>query len=259
MNLGRIYVIATNVFREVIRDRILYLVGVFALVLFAAVSLLPEVAASAEDKIILDVGIAAIGITGLITAIFIGTGLVNKEIEKRTVYVLVSKPISSPEFIVGKHLGLSSVLAVLIVAMTLIYSVTLTLNNVAIPISSIALAAVFLFIELSLITAVAILFGVFISSILATLLTFAVYLVGHLSQDLVNLAQLSENPGLQQVVENLYLVLPDLSRLDYKNQAVYGLQALPSASELLSNAAYGVVYTVLLLMISTLIFSRREF
>ncbi len=259
MNVGRIYVIATNVFREVIRDRILYLLGVFALVLLAATALLPDIAASAEDKIILDVGIAAIGITGLITAVFIGTGLVNKEIEKRTVYVLISKPISSTEFIVGKHLGLSSVIAVLIVAMTLIYGVTLSLSNIPVPLASIMLSVAFLFIELSLITAVAILFGVFISSILATLLTFAVYLVGHLSQDLVNLAQLSENSGLQRIIETLYLVLPDLSRLDYKNQAVYGFEALPSAVDLLGNAAYGVIYTLLLLAISTLIFSRREF
>ncbi|MGJ3249195.1 MAG: ABC transporter permease [Elainellaceae cyanobacterium] len=259
MNLGRVFVIATNVFREVIRDRILYLIGIFALVLFAAAALLPEVAASAENKIILDVGIAAIGITGLITAVFIGTGLVNKEIEKRTVYVLVAKPISKTEFIVGKHIGLSTVLMVLIAAMTLIYMGTLSAQQIEFPVENILLSMLYLFIELSLITAVAILFGVFTSSILATLLTLAVYLVGHLSQDLVRLAKLSESPGIQRGIENLYLVLPDLSRLDYKNQAVYGAEAFPPSLELLGNAAYGIVYTVLLLAIAILIFSRREF
>ncbi|HHP7243342.1 MAG TPA: ABC transporter permease, partial [Elainellaceae cyanobacterium] len=219
----------------------------------------PEVAASAENKIILDVGIAAIGITGLITAVFIGTGLVNKEIEKRTVYVLVAKPISKTEFIVGKHIGLSTVLIVLVAAMTLIYIGTLSAQQIEFPVNSILLSMLYLFIELSLMTAVAILFGVFTSSILATLLTLAVYLVGHLSQDLVRLAELSENPGIQRVIENLYLVLPDLSRLDYKNQAVYGIEAFPLPLDLLGNAVYGIVYTVLLLAIAILIFSRREF
>ncbi|MGJ3251122.1 MAG: ABC transporter permease [Elainellaceae cyanobacterium] len=259
MNLGQVFVIATNVFREVIRDRILYLIGIFALVLFAAAALLPEVAASAESKIILDVGIAAIGITGLIAAVFIGTGLVNKEIEKRTVYVLVAKPISKTEFIIGKHLGLSTVLIALVAAMTLIYMGTLSVQQIEFPVDSILLSMLYLLIELSLITAFAILFGVFTSSILATLLTLAVYLVGHLSQDLVRLAELSENPGIQRVIENLYLVLPDLSRLDYKNQAVYGTEAFPPSLDLIGNAVYGIVYTVLLLAIAILIFSRREF
>jgi Cu-processing system permease protein len=259
MNPGRILVIAQNVFREVIRDRILYLIGVFALVFFAARAVLPQVAASAEDKIILDVGIAAISITGLITAVFIGTGLINKEIEKRTVHVLIAKPISYGEFILGKHLGLSSVLAVLITIMTAIYLATLTIQSISFPAGSLIMAAVYLFIELSLITAVAIAFGVFTSSILATLLTFAVYLVGHLSPDLVRLAELSDNPEMQQTIENMYLVLPDLSRFDYKNQAVYGAELLPQPIVLLENAGYGILYTVLLLAIAALILSRREF
>jgi ABC-type transport system involved in multi-copper enzyme maturation permease subunit len=100
---------------------------------------------------------------------------------------------------------------------------------------------------------------VFTSSLLATLLTFAVYLMGHFSRDLVALGNLSENPSIQRVTQALYLVLPDLSRLDLKNQAVYGSAALPVPMELLGHAAYGLLYTVLLLAIASLLFSRREF
>ncbi len=259
MSLGRVFVIATNVFREVIRDRVLYLIGFFAIVLVIANALLPDVAAGTEDKIILDLGLAAIAIAGLVTAVFVGTGLVNKEIEKRTVFVLISKPLSNVEFILGKHLGLSAVLAVLVVAMSAIYVALLTFNQVAYPLPSIAIALLFLFLELSLITAAAILFGVFTSSLLATLLTFGVYLMGHFSQDLVALGQLSENPSLQQFTQGLYLVLPDLSRLDLKNEAVYGLSLLPAPVDLLGHAVYGLLYTGLLLAIAILIFSRREF
>lgn len=259
MSLGRIFTIATNVFRDVVRDRILYIIGFYALVLAAAIRILPEIAAATEDKIFLDFGLAAMSLLGLIVAVFIGTGLVNKEIEKRTVLVLIAKPISRVEFITGKHLGLSAVLALLIAVMTLIYVALLQFGNISYDLGSILLAVIFLLLQLSLITAVAIALGVFTSSVLATLLTFGVYLMGNFSQDLVELGRLGNNPGFQRLTQGLYLILPDLSRLDLKNQAVYGSELLPNSTTLIANASYGLLYTVLLLAIAILIFSRREF
>lgn len=259
MNLGRIYVMATNVFREVIRDRILYIIGFYALLMIVVMQLLPQIAATTEDKIFLDFGLAAMSILGLIVAVFVGTGLVSKEIEKRTVLVLIAKPISRAEFIVAKHLGLTAVLALLVAAMTIIYLALLQLQGITYPLGSILLAAFYLFLQLSLITAVALALGVFTSSVLATLLTFAVYLMGNFSQDLVNLGRISNNPGFEGLTQGLYLILPDLSRLDLKNQAVYGAALLPDPLTLLANAGYGVFYTVLLLAIAILVFLRREF
>ena len=119
------------------------------------------------------------------------------------------------------------------------------------------LTSLFLFIELCLIAAAALLFGVFTSSILAILLTFSLYLVGHLSEGMVKLAGVTKNPGFQQFTDNLYLVLPDLSRLDLKNDAVYGV--LPQTDVLWLNAGYALVYTAALLLMTTVVFSRRQF
>ena len=259
MSLGRIFVMATNVFREVIRDRILYIIGFYALLMVVVMQLLPQIAASTEDKIFLDFGLAAMNVLGLIVAVFVGTGLVSKEIEKRTVLSLIAKPISRAEFIIAKHLGLSSVLALLVAVMTVIYLALLQFQGITYSLVSILLAAVFLFLQLSLITAFALALGVFTSSVLATLLTFGVYLMGNFSQDLVNIGRISKNPGFERVTQTLYLILPDLSRLDLKNLAVYGTQLLPSPLTLLANAAYGVVYIVLVLAIAILVFARREF
>ncbi|MBD2308520.1 ABC transporter permease subunit [Chroococcidiopsis sp. FACHB-1243] len=259
MNPTRVFTIGSNVFREVVRDRILYIIALYALLLGGAVMLIPQIAGGAEDKIILDFGLAAMNILGLIVAVFVGTGLVNKEIEKRTVLVLIAKPISHSEFITGKHLGLASVLGALLTAMTAIFLALLQLNQLAYPLGSILLAVVYLFLQLSLITAIALVLGVFTSTVLATLLCFGVYLMGNLSQDLLEFGRLSKNPAIEQLVRNLYLVLPDLSRLDLKNQAVYGFSALPDAMTLITNAIYGVVYTVLMLAIAIIVFSRREF
>ena len=253
----RIWAIATNGFREVIRDRVLYLIGFFALLLGIALKLLPEISAGTHEKIFLDFGLGAIGLLSVVVAVFIGTGLINKEIEKRTVLVLIPKPISRSEFIIGKHLGLCAVLAVLVAVMTLIYFGLLSVSEITYPLATIADSLLYLLLELILLTAVAMVFGVFTSSILATLLSFGVYLMGHVSHDLVELGKLSKNASIEFFTQSLYLVLPDLSRLNLRNEAVYGL--LPAPLELLGHAAYGILYTVLLLAIAILLFSRREF
>ncbi|MEC4983571.1 MAG: ABC transporter permease [Oscillatoria sp. PMC 1068.18] len=257
MNIVRIWAIATNGFQETIRDRVLYLIGFFALLLAIALRLLPEIAATTENKIFLDLGLAAIALLSAVVAIFVGTGLINKEIEKRTVLVLIPKPISRAEFIIGKHLGLAGVLVVLVTVMTLIYFGLLVWGQITFPLGSIVVSMVYLFLELILLVAAAIVFGVFTSSLLATLLTFGIYLMGHFSRDLVELGNLSENESIQFFTSGLYLVLPDLSRLNLRNEAVYGL--LPPVPDLLGDALYGLVYTVVLLAIAIVIFSRRQF
>ncbi|MDE5109211.1 MAG: ABC transporter permease [Trichodesmium sp. St17_bin3_1_1] len=257
MNVGRIIKIAKNVFWEAIRDRILYVIGLFALLMVAGVRLIPELSVGTEDKIFLDFGLAAISILGLIVTVFVGTGLVNKEIEKRTVYILVAKPLSRSELIVGKYIGLSSVLAILLIAMTVIYGLILSFSGISYPIGGILVTIIFMFVQLSLLTAVAILFGVFTSSLLATLFTFGIYLMGNLSRDLVKLGDLSDNPGIKKLMMGLYVVLPDLNRFDLKNDAVYGI--LPSISNLLTNLGYALLYTMLVLSITIAMFARREF
>ena len=257
MNLFRIWIIASNGFREVIRDRILYVIGFFAVILALSLRLLPEISVGADGKIFLDVGLALTSFLGAIVAIFVGTSLINKEIEKRTVLILIPKPISCGELIVGKHLGLCGVLTVVIAIMTALYLGSLTWGNIEFSLVSLLVSQVYLLIELAILTAVAITFGVFTSSILATLLSFGIYVIGHLSNDLLELAKLTKSPNITALTETIYLIVPNLERFNLKNTAVYGI--LPSSSELLINAVYGIIYIVLLLTISTLIFSRRQF
>ncbi|ARI80195.1 MAG: ABC transporter permease [Microcystis panniformis Mp_MB_F_20051200_S9] len=257
ISILRIWAIAANSFREVIRDRILYFIGFFALLMAFAWRLLPEIAVGTHQKIFLDLGLAAIGLLGVIVAIFVGTGLINQEIDKRTILVLIPKPLSRAEFILGKHLGLSGVLAVMLGVMLVIYLLMLLGMKVSFQALPLIVSVFYLGLELILIAAVAIAFGVFTSSILATLMTFGVYLMGHISKDLIQLGIISKNPNILAITKNIYLILPDLERLNFRNEAVYGL--LPSADVLIANALYSLVYTGLLLGISILIFSRRQF
>jgi ABC-type transport system involved in multi-copper enzyme maturation permease subunit len=257
ISILRIWAIAANSFREVIRDRILYFIGFFALLMAFAWRLLPEIAVGTHQKIFLDLGLAAIGLLGVMVAVFVGTGLINKEIDKRTILVLIPKPLSRAEFILGKHLGLSGVLAVMLGVMLVIYLLMLLGMKVSFQPLPLIVSVFYLGLELILIAAVAIAFGVFTSSIIATLMTFGVYLMGHISKDLIQLGIISKNPNILAITKNIYLILPDLERLNFRNEAVYGL--LPSADVLIGNALYSLVYTGLLLGISILIFSRRQF
>ncbi|MEM9926555.1 MAG: ABC transporter permease [Cyanobacteria bacterium P01_D01_bin.50] len=259
MNVSRILAIANNTFREVVRDRILYLICFYAITLVIAINLLPQLAASTEDKMFLDFGLAVMSLLNLIVAVFLGTGLINKEVEKKTILMLIAKPVSRNEFIVGKYLGLSAVLTLLVVAMSTIYLTFLQVNNISYSPISIITNAIFLILQLSLIGAIAITFGVFTGFMLATTLTFAVYLMGNITQDLLQLARISENPSIERITQALYLLLPDLSRLDLKNEVVYGLSALPDSSTLFINAGYSLIYSVMLLSFATFIFSLREF
>ena len=257
MNINRIFAIASNGFREVIRDRILYVIGFFVLLLILASRILPPIAVSTDEKIFLDLGIGAISFLGAIVAIFVGTGLINKEIEKKTVLILVPKPLTATEFIIGKHLGLSGVLVVLITTMTMIYFALMSLLQINYPLQSLLIAMAYIFLELALLTAIAMTFGVFTSSILATLLSFGVYIMGHLSRDLLQLGKITENPSIEKITKILFLILPDLARLNLKNEAFYNI--LPNTGELVSSLIYAILYIILLLSITIFIFSRRQF
>jgi ABC-type transport system involved in multi-copper enzyme maturation permease subunit len=257
MSIFRIWTIAKNGFRETIRDRILYFIGFFAFLQIIALRLLPQIAATTENKMLVDFGISSIALIGVIIVVFVGTGLINKEIEKRTVLVLIPKPIDRAELVIGKHLGLCGVLAVTITSMMVIHLGLLSASNIGYPLGSLTIAAVFILLQLSLLTAVAILFGIFTSSTLATLMSIGIFMMGNASQELVKLGNLSKNAEVQNLTKIIYTVLPDFSRLNLINDAPY--DTLPSTTELFGNAFYGILYTVVLLVISIVIFSEKEF
>lgn len=257
MSLARIWAIASNGFREVIRDRILYFIGFFTLILAIALRLLPDIALGSHEKVFLDLGLGMMGLLGPLVAIFVGTGLINKEIEKRTVLVLIPKPISRAEFILGKHLGLSGVLLVMLTAMTIIFFLMLSWAKISYQPGILIISQLYLLLEVTLLIAVAMAFGVFTSSILATLLSIGVYLTGHISQNLLELGAISKNSQIETITRFIYLILPDLERLNLRNNITYGI--VPSSGELWTDAIYGLVYTSLLLGITIFVFSRRQF
>lgn len=257
MNLIRIWTIAVNGFRETIRDHILYVILFFGLLLAIALQILPKIAAGMDEKIFLDFGLATISLLTALLAIFAGTNLINKEIEKRTVLIMIPKPLTRTEFIIGKHLGLWGVLTITAIVMSLINFGFLAWAKMVYPLGSILIALLYLWLELGVLIAAALLFGSFTGALLAMFLSLGVYLMGHFSTDLVELGKLSDNGTVQAFTQAVFLVLPDFSRLTLHNEAVYGL--LPPIGSLLFNALYGIVYMIFFLAIAVIIFARRQF
>ncbi len=261
--------VAVNVFRESVRDRVPYNLVLFASLLIASSYLLGQLTAGQDVKIIKDLGLAATSIFGLFIAIFIGIGLVSKEVERRSIYALLSKPVSRPQFIVGKYAGLVLTLAVNIAVMTLaLYIVLAYLSWSALPEAKLGwktpatdpalLKAIgLIFVELMLITAIALFFSTFSSPILSAALTFGLFLTGHFNADLRNFERVVDSQAAAWLARGLYHVLPDLSAFDVKTEVVHGLPV--TAGYLATTALYGVVYITAVVLAATFIFSRRDF
>jgi ABC-type transport system involved in multi-copper enzyme maturation permease subunit len=257
MNLMRMSAVAGNGFREVIRERILYAIGLYALVMLAASRHLPEVSAGAHSKIIMDMGTTLAAVLGVAVTILIGSGLVNKEIDKRTIYVLLAKPVSTSEYIVGKHLGLCAAIGLLSLGMTIANYIVLIVAKVPYSFAAIGFSHVFLFLELCIIASAALMFGVFTSSLLAALMSFVLYCMGHLSESMVKLSKVTRSSDFDRLADAIFLAVPDLSRYNLKNVATYG--TIPSGSDIILNIGVAGLWVGIFLLVATIVFSRKQF
>src|SRR6476620_4915945 len=209
----RIAAIARNAFREAVRDRVLYNLVLFVLLLTGAAIFIGELSDGQERKIIVDLGLSAMTLFGVFIAIFVGVGLVYKEIERRTVYAIFAKPVGRSEFLIGKYLGLCLTLLVNVIVMGAGVSLALIyIRRGWDPLAAKIWPAILLiYFELTILTAVALLFSTFSSPALSALLTFLVFLIGHFSGDLKNLASTSSSVSARVVFRALYYLLPNLT------------------------------------------------
>ncbi len=252
----KIKAIALNTFREAIRDRILYVIFFFAAVCFLFSRVLALLTVGDQVKIITDVGLAALSFFGALMAILVGTGLVYKDIDKKTLYTLLSKPIHRYQFLLGKYFGMILTLFVMLFLMTVLFLILLFFHTFKIEWQ--IFAAVFLiFCELCVITAVAILFSCFSTPILSSIYTLSFYLIGHLSWGLETLID-KINSGLGRALARvLYTLLPDLENFNIKTEIVHHLPIPPEL--FLFSFLYGFCYSVFILFLAVLVFRRRDF
>jgi ABC-type transport system involved in multi-copper enzyme maturation permease subunit len=258
-NPWRIIAIARNTFREAVRDRVLYNLVLFVLLLTGSAIFIGELSGGQERKVIVDLGLSAMLLFGVFIAIFVGVGLVYKEIERKTIYAIFSKPVGRGEFLVGKYLGLCLTLLVNVAVMGV--GLSLALLYVSRGWDSLIItiwpAVLLLYLELMILTAVALLFSSFSSPALSALLTFFVFIIGHFSADLKTLSASLGSTSARWLFGALYYLLPNFSNYSLITPAAHG-QA-PSPSLVIALSLYALVYIAVVLAGATLIFSRRNF
>ena len=267
-----ITLVARAVFKESVRDRVPLTIVGFGVVLAAASYLISQMTAGQDLKIIKDLGLAALSMLGLLIAVFIGIALVAKEVERRSIYSILSKPVTREQFLIGKYLGLVMTLAANLAAMTLAFYLVLgyfeymTLAQgldrsawgVAPPADPKLLIAILLiFGELMIVTAVALFFSTFSSPLLAALLTLGLWIAGHFNADLRRFEAVVDSPLAGALAMGVYYVLPNLAPFNVKAEAVHGIAV--SARHVLLTLAYAAVYITMLLLASIAIFRRRDF
>jgi ABC-type transport system involved in multi-copper enzyme maturation permease subunit len=247
--------IGLNTFRETVRDKVLYNLVLFALIMIASSYILGQISIYQEVKIIKDLGLAAIAVFGTVIAIFIGVGLVSKEIDKRSLYALLPKPITRTQFILGKYSGLCLTLVVNVTIMSAgLYALLYYMTGGFEP--ALLKAIYLIYLELALVTAIALLFSTFTSSVLSIVFTGFLYVAGHFSTELKNLQTVVESDLLPQITRVFYYALPNFRNFDVKARVVAG-DTVPSTL-LGYSTAYAGVYIILLLVVAAVVFNRRN-
>ncbi|MEE8411059.1 MAG: ABC transporter permease [Acidobacteriota bacterium] len=252
---GAIVAIGLNTFREAIRDRVLYLLLVFALIMIGVSRLLSLLTVGDEEKIIKDVGLSAISLFGVMTAVFVGVSLVFKEIERRTVYTLLAQPVLRSHFLLGKFLGLFAVLLLNVSLMAgALFALLLFRGESPWPLLP---AVMLIVVELAIVTAFALLFSSLTNPVLSSVWTFVVYVAGHLSWSLMMLREKVPEGLARWICDGLYWVLPNLERLNLKAQVVHGIE-MPDGYVGFA-AIYGLGYGAVIVALACWAFSRKEF
>jgi ABC-type transport system involved in multi-copper enzyme maturation permease subunit len=261
--------VAVAVFRESVRDRVFYNLVFFAVLLVGASILIGQLTAGQDVKIIKDLGLSATSLFGLFVAIFVGISLVSKEVDRRSVYPLLAKPIRRSEFIAGKYAGLLLTLLVNTIVMTVAIYLVLFFLSRGVPANvqkawdapamdpALLKAIALIYVDIALVTALALFFSTYSSPMLSAVFTLGIYVAGQFNTDLKRFDQLVNSPIAGGIGRTLYYVLPDFARFDVKLAVVHGIPV--SAAYVASAAAYAAIYIAALVFGAMVLFNRRDF
>jgi ABC-type transport system involved in multi-copper enzyme maturation permease subunit len=248
--------IAVNTVRDAVRNRVLYILVFFSLVMIGTSVVLATLSYVERARILQDVGLGAIRFFGAAIAIFMGVSLIHREVERRTIYTILSKPVTRASFLAGKYLGLVATLWLQLAIMIIAFVLVSLASGAALGAGH-AIALGLVAVELAVVVAFATLFSSFATPFLAACYSVGLYLVGHLTRDLRALGAGSESEVFAQTTVWIHRVFPDLSALNRAIEAVHGLP-IP-APEIGWALVAGVAWCLGFLLVAVVVFERRDF
>lgn len=254
---SRIGAIASNTFREAVRDRVLYNLIAFALLMVGAALLVGQVSIGIERIVLVNLGLTAVSLFGMAIAIFIGIGLVSKEIEKRTLYTVLSRPVRRWEFILGKFFGLAGTLVVntFFMAVGFFAALLYLAHHFHWSDSGLLVALYFIVLQFVILTSLTLLFSSFSSPLLSAIFAFALFVIGSFSEDLRGFAAMAHGATHWLATAAAYIV-PNFASLNVIASVAHDQAVAPSL--ILYNTLYALLYTSAALSGAVLIFERRN-
>jgi Cu-processing system permease protein len=251
----QIQALAINTFREAVRDKVLHSIFFFATVGIVFSVGLKEITIGDQAKIIRSIGQGGIDIFSAVIAMFLGISLLYKEIEKKTIYTILSKPIPRWIFVLGKYCGLMLTVLSEVILLALVYVIVISVQQ-GFPESSFFISLILLFVELMLLTAWATLYSAYSSPTVATAFILSTFVIGHLADDIWIFGNQSENPMLQQSARYLYWMLPNFEALSIREIAVHQ-ESIPW-NRFWGAIGYGLSYTCAVLLLAIKVFERKD-
>lgn len=248
--------LALNGFREARRNRVSVVVAAFAIGLLAASTLVTQVTLYSYERVLTDVGLGAMSFAVILLAIFLSSGLLAKEIEKRTIFLMVSKPVSRTQFLLARFAGIMLTLAAIIIAMGLVFWLEVRISGFHLRESQVAEMGMLWF-EALVVSAIGFAISANSSQTVSAVVATGLYFAGHLDPDIYSLSQASHSMLMQHMGKAVYYVIPNLARLNFRPMAAYQLSV--SGGQFVSSAFYGCAYAAALLAIAAIVFSRRDF
>jgi len=247
--------IAVNTFREAIRDRILYLFIGFAIIMVISTKLFGMLTVGDESKIVKDIGLAAMQFFSMLIAVMMSMLLISREVDNRTVFNILSKPVRRWQFILGKYLGLVAIVAVNLLLITVILVVMVLIYTGQFD-PMLVFAAFMTMLEMSVVAAFATFFAVLTRPILGSLMTLAMFIVGHTSADLWMLTRQLPGTFTRAVISVLYYLVPNLERFNFKTEVVHDLPIQPAAVGWA--VVYASAFVAVLLFLAALRFRTKD-
>lgn len=256
--MTNVWTVARNTFREAVRDRVLYNLVFFALLMMGAAILVGQISIGIEESVIVSLGLTAISVIGIFIAVFIGVGLVSKEMDKRTLYALLAKPVERWQFLLGKFAGLVMTLTVNTAAMAVgLYVALWTVKHPLVNSDWYLLVAIYLILlKLTLIVALAMLFSCFTTPFLAILFTLGIYIAGVFAEALRTMRTVDLNPATMKLLKGISYLLPNFENFNVMGAVTHGRAV---AGRLVwQDTWYAVLYCGIVLAAAALVFSRRN-
>jgi len=256
--MRNIQAVAANTFREAVRDRVLYNLVFFALLMMGAAILVGQISIGIEQDVIVSLGLTAISVVGIFIAVFLGVALVSKEMDKRTLYALLAKPVKRWEFLLGKFFGLVMTLTVNTAAMAAgLYIALWTVKHPLMKSDAYILVAVYLILlKLALIVALALLFSCFTTPFLAILFTAGMYVAGLFAGDLRTVQGVELDPAALGLMRGISYLLPNFENFNVMGAVVHG-SGVPAAI-VWQDTLYAILYVAIVLAGAAVVFSRRN-